>query len=105
MANAVENHEMRRDTLLVSSIYVDEGPHLKRMKARAMGRGNRIVKPMSHITVVVEPGEAERVIKPHGTAAKPRPTFAEPKKAKKKAEQPAEEPAETQAAEAPEAQD
>lgn len=98
MANAVENQGMRRDTLKVVSIFVDEGPHIKRIKARAMGRGNRILKRMSHITVVVDQAEAEQAIRPHGTRAKARPTFAEPvKKAKKKAakaEQPAEEPVE-----------
>ena len=41
------------DELTVSKIFVDEGPSLTRMHARAKGRGNRITKRTSHITVVV----------------------------------------------------
>ena len=44
-----------------------------------MGRANRILKKMSHITVVVEESEGKAAIKPHGTKPKPRPTFAGPK--------------------------
>jgi large subunit ribosomal protein L22 len=85
IANAEENHGISRDTLNIQTIMVDEGPRLKRMQARAMGRGNRIVKKTSHITVVVEDVEQPRAVKPHGTKAKARPTFAsaKPKKGKK----------------------
>lgn len=86
MANAEENHGLSRETLNIHTIMVDEGPRLKRMQARAMGRGNRIVKKTSHITVVVEDVEQVKAVKPHGTKAKPRPTFAaagKPKKGKK----------------------
>lgn len=76
MANAQENHGISPDQLKIATIMVDEGPRLKRMQARAMGRGNRIIKKTSHITVVVEDGGEEVVIKPHGTKAKPRPTFS-----------------------------
>jgi large subunit ribosomal protein L22 len=48
------------------------------MQARAMGRGNRIIKKTSHITVVVEDYEPQKAVKPHGTQPKPRPTFAAP---------------------------
>lgn len=90
MANARENHGIDPENLRIASIMVDEGPRLKRMQARAMGRGNRIVKKTSHITVVVEDYEPQAAVKPHGTKAKPRPTFAAPKaKGKKKAEAPA----------------
>jgi large subunit ribosomal protein L22 len=41
------------DELFVSSIYVDEGPTLKRGRARAKGRGTQILKRTSHITVKV----------------------------------------------------
>ena len=58
MANAQENHGISPETLSISTIMVDEGPRLKRMQARAMGRGNRIIKKTSHITVVVEEVEA-----------------------------------------------
>jgi large subunit ribosomal protein L22 len=76
MANAQENHGISPEQLKISAITVDEGPRLKRMQARAMGRGNRIVKKTSHITVTVEDYEVEKPVKPHGTKAKPRPTFA-----------------------------
>ncbi len=39
--------------LKVSTVYVDEGPTLKRMHARAKGRGARILKRTCHITVKV----------------------------------------------------
>jgi large subunit ribosomal protein L22 len=53
VANAENNLGADVDELLVSRIFVDEGPSLKRMHARAKGRGNRITKRTSHITVVV----------------------------------------------------
>ncbi|MDR3691082.1 MAG: 50S ribosomal protein L22 [Fimbriimonas sp.] len=84
MANAQENHNLSPDQLKIAAITVDEGPRLKRMQARAMGRGNRIVKKTSHITVVVEDYEAPKAVKPHGSKPKPRPTFAAPTKGKKK---------------------
>ena len=78
MANAQENHGLSPEQLKIATITVDEGPRLKRMQARAMGRGNRIIKKTSHITVVVEDYEVQKPVKPHGTKAKPRPTFAAP---------------------------
>lgn len=53
IANAENNEGADIDTLKVVAVYVDEGPRMKRMSARAKGRGNRIVKRLSHITVVV----------------------------------------------------
>lgn len=85
MANALENHSLSPDSLKISKITVDEGPRQKRMRARAQGRGNRILKKTSHITVVVEEDLNRHEVKPHGTKAKPRPTFAAPKKGKAKA--------------------
>ena len=41
------------DELKIAKIFVDEGAILKRMHARAKGRGSRISKRTSHITVVV----------------------------------------------------
>jgi large subunit ribosomal protein L22 len=41
------------NALVVREAYVDEGPTLKRMRPRAQGRANRILKRTSHITVVV----------------------------------------------------
>ncbi|RYG32054.1 50S ribosomal protein L22 [bacterium] len=81
MANASANHGLDPETLRIAAIVVDEGPRQKRMQARAMGRGNRILKKTSHITVVVEDVDKEAEVKPHGTKAKPRPTFARPRRA------------------------
>jgi len=53
VANAENNFDMSGDDLYVSSIYVNEGPTLKRFRPRAMGRAARIRKRTSHITVVV----------------------------------------------------
>ncbi len=53
IANAENNQGADVDELKVSKIFVDEGPTMKRMHARAKGRGARILKRSSHITVVV----------------------------------------------------
>ncbi len=53
IANAEHNDGADIDELKVSSVYVDQGPVMKRMRARAKGRGNRILKRTSHITVTV----------------------------------------------------
>lgn len=53
VANATNNLSADADDLFVSQIMVDEGPSLKRMMPRAKGRGDRITKRTSHITVVV----------------------------------------------------
>ena len=53
IANAEHNDGADIDELKVKTIYVDEGPTHKRWRARAKGRGNRILKRTSHITVTV----------------------------------------------------
>jgi len=53
IANAEHNHGADIDELKVSLVMVDEAPTLKRFRARAKGRGNRIIKRNSHITVQV----------------------------------------------------
>jgi large subunit ribosomal protein L22 len=53
IANAEHNQGADIDELKVSTIHVDEGPTLKRMHARARGRGARILKRTCHITVKV----------------------------------------------------
>lgn len=53
IANAEHNDGADIDELKVARIYVDQGPTLKRMRARAKGRGTRILKRTSHITVAV----------------------------------------------------
>lgn len=51
MANAENNHNMDVDKLYVSEVYADQGPTLKRVRARAQGRAYRINKKTSHITL------------------------------------------------------
>jgi len=53
VANAEHNHGADIDELRVSTIQVDGAPFLTRFRARAKGRGNRIIKRNSHITVRV----------------------------------------------------
>jgi len=53
IANAENNEGADIDELRVSAICVDEGPTMKRIRARAKGRAARILKRTSHITVTV----------------------------------------------------
>lgn len=53
IANAEHNEGADIDELKVSTVYVDEGPTAKRMRPRAKGRGDRILKRSSHVTVKV----------------------------------------------------
>jgi large subunit ribosomal protein L22 len=53
VSNAEQNQSLDIDDLIVSNVIVDKGPVLKRFKARARGRGTRILKRTSHITVIV----------------------------------------------------
>ncbi|MFH1624871.1 MAG: 50S ribosomal protein L22 [Pseudomonadota bacterium] len=53
VANASHNRKIDVDTLFVDTIYVNEGPRLKRIRARAMGRVGRIWRGTSHITVIL----------------------------------------------------
>ncbi len=53
IANAEHNEGADVDELKVSTVYVNEGPTQKRIRARAKGRANRILKRSCHITVRV----------------------------------------------------
>ncbi|WP_026959666.1 MULTISPECIES: 50S ribosomal protein L22 [Aliagarivorans] len=53
IANAEHNEGADIDELKVAKIFVDDGPTLKRIRPRAKGRADRIIKRTSHITVVV----------------------------------------------------
>ncbi len=53
IANAENNEGADIDELKVKTVCVDEGPTMKRLRARAKGRGTRILKRTSHITVTV----------------------------------------------------
>ena len=59
VANADQNPDIDIDLLVISNITADQGPTLKRWRARARGRGTRILKRTSHITVTLsEEGSA-----------------------------------------------
>lgn len=53
VANAEHNYNIDTANLVVDKVFVDEGPTMKRYKARARGRATQINKRTSHITVVV----------------------------------------------------
>ena len=57
IANAENNEGADVDELKVSSIYVDEGMTMKRLRPRAKGRADRIFKRSCHITIKVSDGQ------------------------------------------------
>lgn len=54
VANAEHNFDMNSDELVVSKIFVDQGPTLKRVHPRSRGQAFKILKHTSHLTVVVD---------------------------------------------------
>ena len=56
IANAEHNDKADIDLLLVKSIIVNQGMRLKRMKPRARGRADRIIKPTCHIEIILSEG-------------------------------------------------
>jgi large subunit ribosomal protein L22 len=71
VANAEANHGLNGDELFVQAAVVDEGPTMKRWRARARGRVARIKKRTCHITLTLVPGETS-------VAAPPTPRRAAP---------------------------
>jgi len=59
VANAENNHQLDVDSLIVAEAYVGKNLVMKRFAARGRGRGFRVLKPFSQITVVVRETEAE----------------------------------------------
>jgi len=53
-ANAENNLGLNKQDLFISECYANEGPTLKRMMPRAKGRGDRILKRTTHITIVLD---------------------------------------------------
>ena len=68
IANAENNHDLDVDSLVVSEASVGKNLTMKRFHARARGRGARIEKPFSQVTIVVEEREEK---KPAQKPAKP----------------------------------
>jgi large subunit ribosomal protein L22 len=95
LRSAVANAESRPDlhwngdTLLIASVYADEGPTLKRFKPRARGRADRIQKRMCHITIELAQSPAAVAAAAEAAAA--------PKRAPRKKAQAETEPVETEA--------
>ncbi len=85
VANAEANHNLVGDELFVSSAYVDEGPVMKRWRARARGRAARITKPTCHITVVLAQAEAAPAPAPPPPAEEEKPKRAPAAKKRKAA--------------------
>ncbi|NES72193.1 MAG: 50S ribosomal protein L22 [Okeania sp. SIO2D1] len=54
-ANAEHNEGLERGSLVISTAYADQGPSLRRYRARAQGRAYQIRKPTCHITIGVTP--------------------------------------------------
>ena len=59
IAYAEHNEGADIDELTITQVMVDQAPTMKRIRARAKGRANRILKRTSHITLVVGDGEVE----------------------------------------------
>jgi ribosomal protein L22 len=58
-ANAENNHELIGDDMAIAEIRVDEGPTMKRWRARARGRATRVDKKTCHVSVALKPSEEE----------------------------------------------
>lgn len=98
VANAENNHHMDGENLKVSLAMVDGGPMMKRVRYAPQGRGYRMVKRLSHITIGVEETEAKpkkkrkevaRTAKPGVKAPKAASPTTTTKRAPKKSEEPA----------------
>lgn len=70
IANAENNHGAKAGELMVESVLIGPGPSLKRSRPRSKGSANRILKRMSHITVVVSDGRETKPAKVAATATK-----------------------------------
>ena len=57
IANAENNYQYDIDKLIVKEAYVGKGLVMKRFHARARGRGARIIKPFSHLTILLSEEE------------------------------------------------
>ncbi len=60
IANAENNHSLDIDKLFVKEAFVGKSIVMKRFMARARGRGSRILKPFSHLTIVLSEKEGDK---------------------------------------------
>ncbi len=84
VSNAEANHGLDGDELLVYAAYADEGPTLKRWRARARGRVNRIRKRTCHVTLIL--AERPEPASPRRRRASAKPTTEEQPPVKKGSE-------------------
>jgi len=91
IANATHNFNLDKENLYIKSLRVDQGPMLKRWRARAFGRASEIQKRMSHIEMILD--ELEPGKKPEKETGKDKP--AKKEKAEKKDEKKEEKPKKT----------
>jgi large subunit ribosomal protein L22 len=94
VANAEANHGLIGDELVVAAAFVDEGPTIKRWRARARGRASRVKKHTSHVTIRLVPGETDtQTRRPRREQAEatpePETTEEKPKRAPRKRTAPA----------------
>jgi large subunit ribosomal protein L22 len=54
VSNAVENNQLEKSRLRIKSVFVDQGAALKRLRCRAKGKADRILKRTSTITIILE---------------------------------------------------
>ena len=85
VANAEANHDLIGDDLVVKTVFVDEGPTMKRWRARARGRAVRIRKRTCHITLTLAPATTATVTRAPEPPAEEKPKRAPRKKAAPKA--------------------
>lgn len=57
ISNAENNYSLSSANLMISEIYVGEGPKLKRGRPRARGSYGRIIHPMAHLKIILDSGE------------------------------------------------
>ena len=86
IANAENNHDLDVDDLVVSEASVGKNLTMKRFHARARGRGGRIEKPFSQVTIVVEE-KREKVEETKAEAPKKAPAKRKPAPAKTKSKE------------------
>jgi large subunit ribosomal protein L22 len=87
VANAEANHGLIGDELVVAAAYVDEGPVIKRWRARARGRVARIKKRTCHVTLRLEPLETDEAVRRPRRRQQPEPAVEEPEQPKAEAEE------------------
>ena len=75
IANAENNERLDGNALQILRVAVDQGPSMKRIQPRAMGRAFRILKRTSHITVILTEAEAREARGRKATEAAPRRGF------------------------------